>query len=119
MNKIDYTNKVNLMLEDEATYKKKKLKKDSTPSIQNSVNKFARKLKLSSHISKDQYNKIITHVCLIFYCLPKIDKENIPLRPIVSCLQSPVRNLSMFYLDLLNKLINKEKYFVKDPFSIF
>ena len=43
MNKIDYTNKVNLMLEDETTYKK--LKKDPTFSIQNSVNKFARKLK--------------------------------------------------------------------------
>ena len=47
------------MLEDEITHQK--LKNNPTTFIQNSVNEFENKLKLLGLISKDQYNKIISH----------------------------------------------------------
>nr|CAI5820872.1 unnamed protein product [Callosobruchus analis] len=46
--------------------------------------------------------------------LPKLHKNGIPLRPIVSTIQSPFNKLSKYLKDILNNIINKNPSYIKD-----
>lgn len=48
------------------------------------------------------------------YGLPKLHKQNVPLRPIVSCIQSPLENVSKFLKSILQNIINRNNYYIKD-----
>ena len=48
-----------------------------------------------------------------FYGLPKIDKDNVPLRPIMSAIESPTYELSKYLANILSPLPNN-KYTVKN-----
>lgn len=51
------------------------------------------------------------------YGLPKIHKDNIPLRPIVSCINSPTYNLSKFLSDIIYRSIDHSKYNITNSFE--
>ena len=50
------------------------------------------------------------------YGLPKLHKKNIPLRPIISCIQSPFNLLSKFLKNILSNIAYKNEYYIKDSF---
>ena len=63
------------------------------------------------------YQMIFTlvYVCRI-YCLPKLYKPAVPLRPFVSAVESYTHGLATYLSDILKPLINR-KFTVKDSFS--
>lgn len=52
------------------------------------------------------------------YGLPKVHKQNVPLRPIVSCMKSPLYNLSKFLAEPISKIINKNPFYIKNSFDL-
>ena len=52
------------------------------------------------------------------YFLPKIHKENTPLRPIVSFVGSPLYNTTKFISNLLKYAFEKDEIYVKNSFEL-
>lgn len=117
MNTDDYETKIGLLLNDPDTYKK--LKYDPTKSYQNKNNSYIKKLASNKLISDDvsKYLTIHNAVAPKIYGLPKLHKPNIPLRPIVSCIQSPFYKLSKYISNILSKITGKNEYYIKDSFT--
>jgi hypothetical protein len=55
-------------------------------------------------------NSVPPHI----YGLPKIHKPGMPLRPIVSCIDSPCHKLARYLTDILSPLVGKSPSYVKD-----
>ena len=85
----DYNNKVIVHLSDECTY----TRLDSNPTVQllRKVNSKIKILKDSKQLHKDEYDKLYVNkpVTPRFYATIKTHKENFPIRPIVSFIDSP------------------------------
>ena len=84
MNKSDYIDKANNLLQDPMTYQP--LKSDPGKTTLNHINQKLKLLKKQEKIDENTYKQIRSNDAITakFYGLPKIHKENIPLRPIVS-----------------------------------
>ena len=52
------------------------------------------------------------------YGLPKIHKENCPMRQVVSCIDSPTYFLANTYKDILNQALPKPSSFIKNFFEV-
>lgn len=117
MNKIDYNNKIENLLNDTNTYKK--LKSDPTNIFEKKNNAFVKKILNNKEISTIDAKKLTIHNSIPpkIYGLPKIHKNDIPLRPIVSCIQSPFYNLSKYLSNCLSNITRKNEYYIKDSFS--
>ena len=114
MDKSDYTDKIKTLLNDTNTY----LPLDSDPSktTENRINKKLKDLKNHEKIDKPIYDKIrpTEATNAKFYRVPKINKDNNPLRPIVSLPGSPTYNLSKYLAEILKPLVNTSPYSVKN-----
>lgn len=99
MNSVDYENKMNDILNDKKTYKLVKL--DPTNTYQKKNNDLIKSWQHNDYISPSLAKSLITHNAVPpkIYGLPKLHKENISLRPIVSCIQSPfnLQNLKKIF----------------------
>lgn len=117
MNSSEYDKKMNDLLNDKKTYKK--LRTDSTTTLQNKNNIFIKKILNKKELSEVEAKKLIIHnaVAPKIYGLPKLHKHGVPLRPIVSCIQSPLYNLSKYLSNCLSNVTGKNEYFIKDSFS--
>ena len=84
MNKSDYVNKCMEHLNDRNIYKV--LTKNTMKSIQTRLNKVLKKLETQKKLTRSQYLNLYSNSAKIprFYGLPKIHKQDIPIRPIVS-----------------------------------
>ena len=89
-----------------------KLKYDPTKSFQTKNNSIIKKLATNKLISEDETKYLTIHnsVAPKIYGLPKIHKPNTPLRPIVSCIQSPFYKLSKYLSNILSKITCKNDY---------
>ncbi|XP_050512088.1 uncharacterized protein LOC126888113 [Diabrotica virgifera virgifera] len=69
-----------------------------------------------SYISPNTAKSLKIHnaVAPKIYGLPKTHKEGMPLRPIVSCIQSPFENLSKYLKNIISNVINKNPHYLKD-----
>ena len=101
MNKADYDAKMLIMLRDENTYRS--VKKDPTSSLERNTNSMLLSLTpgvysylRSSAGSKPQ-----------LYGLPKVHKQDVPLRPIVSFVSSPNYRLSRFLANPLAPVVGR------------
>ena len=98
MNATEYNDKINCLLSDSSVYSKLSKKSNPITKITSDVNKYVWNLFKNPKISKAEYH--ILHyfkgVISRFYGLPKIHKVSVPLRPIVSFINSPTYNLSKF-----------------------
>ena len=113
MNRTEYVSKMNQMLED-PTYTK--LKKDPTIKIETRVGKELRSLQDGGYISRKE-RKYLTPQCSNppqIYGLPKIHKDNTPLRPIVSAIGSPTYLLAKMLAGILTPLAGSTNSFVKN-----
>ena len=105
MDKPDYDKRLLTMLKDNTTYQQ--LQKDPTPNTEKTVSKFISQLVADNNITKiwsfrlKSSNEQVPVLC----GLPKLHKENIPLRPIVSFTSPPTYNLSK----ALARIVDRKK----------
>ena len=52
------------------------------------------------------------------YGLPKIHRENCPMRPVVSCVDTPTYFLAKTFMDILNQALPKPSSFIKNSFEV-
>ncbi|XP_069983762.1 uncharacterized protein [Penaeus vannamei] len=107
MNKLDYINKVNVILEDKSKFVELKLKPESLIiKNEDKLNSLLRKLKKEEIIDDKTYSSLFTSGSRpgILYGLPKIHKPNVPIRPILSALGTINYKVLIFFIPLLKKL---------------
>ena len=114
MNTTDYTSKVDHLLDDTGTYKK--VDRDPTKTIESKLRQFLQNQERLGTISKETYRQTMCNNGIIprFYALPKIHKDNIPMRPIVSFCGSTLYNFSKFFKNIIAPLVGNNEFHVKN-----
>lgn len=117
MDRKVYFEKMELLLNDQSTYKK--LKRDPSKMLTKKINELVKSWRNNDLISEMTFRSLnCTNGNLPrCYGLPKIHKDGFPLRIIVSALGSPVYNISSFIHDILHKSIKKPDSYIKDSWS--
>jgi len=117
MEKEEYNRKMENLLGDSNTYKKETY--DLTNKIQTKMNSLINKWLKQNYIDKATKNKLICHNGQppYIYGLPKLHKNNIPLRPIVSTIGSATYNLSKFLSNILANILGNNEYHIKDSWD--
>ena len=108
-----YHNKLSAMV-NSGTYRL--LKKDPTKTQETRLSRTLKGLERAGEIHTKLYDRIRPKGCRppLLYGLPKIHKDGVPLRPIVSCIGSPSYHLSKFVAGLISPLAGKTDHYVKD-----
>lgn len=114
MNSIDYESKSRDLLDDRSTYAL--INEDPTPKIERDIVKKLNQLKIESSITEDEFNRMRPKESLIplFYGLPKTHKTDIPLRPIVSFINSPTYKIAKELSRRLRPLTLKSNHMIKN-----
>ena len=116
LNKTDYINKLSNLISDPSKFKV--LKVDIFKhilKIETKINNFVRKLKSLNVLPPDSDLHISGTIPGSIYGLPKIHKPNVPLRPILSAINSPTYKLAKFLVPHL-QAITKNEYTIHDSF---
>ena len=106
MNREEYTDKIKTMLSD-GTYKR--LKEDPTATVERKINRALAKCEKDGYII-GKHRLYLQPQCSTppqLYGLPKIHKEGVPLRPIVSTIGSPSYRLSKLLAKIITPLSGK------------
>ena len=113
MMKDDYDSKLMGMLGSD-TYSI--LNKDPTKTQEAKLTRELKRLERTGEVPNELYNKIrpVGSKPPRLYGLPKIHKANVPLRPIVACINSPCYNLSKYVTKLISPLAGKSDSYVKN-----
>ena len=114
MDKQQYHDKALSLLNDKSTYAV--LNSDPTSKTQRKLNKMLLDLKKAGKISDSTYKMLYSSdgLCPRFYGLPKIHKPGIPLRPIVSFVNSPTYAISGYLARILSPVVGNTDYTVKN-----
>ena len=117
MNKNDYDNQIFKMLHDQSKFQP--LKCDTTIATEKTFNTFVSGLKQNKKIStRDEFAlKSSDGRAPRLYGLPKIHKQGIPLRSIVSFVESPTYNLSKEIARILSHLVGRSEHHVKNSYD--
>lgn len=118
MKRDDYESKVMNMLLDNRTYEPEG--KDRTVTLKNKNNTFVKYLKDNDFIDKVERHQL-TSKCIkppSLYCLPKIHKQDIPMRPIVSTINAPHSALSKWLANIINNIVEKDHYNVPNSYVL-
>lgn len=117
MDRSDYDSKINNLLNDPTTYIK--LKKDPTKSTERKLNALLLKLKRENKLDDSLYYRLRSTdaLCPKLYGLPKLHKVNVPLRPIVSFVNSATYELSKHLCNILSPIVGLSVCNVKDSFQ--
>ena len=96
MDKTDYHDKMDALVNDKQTYEE--LKRDPTPALQRKLNSTLLTLKKTNAIDTQRYYRLRCSVPQPpkLYGLPKLHKPGFPMRPIVSFCGSPTYQLSKY-----------------------
>ena len=115
LNTQDYINKVLLLLENKKFYKK--LDHNPTLSNANEITCFIDYLLQRGRISQSTADFLYPTLpprTPAFYGLPKIHKEGVPLRPIVSGNDSPTENISSYMDFVLQPMVRSLPSYLRD-----
>jgi hypothetical protein len=119
LDKNDYNSKMEDILQDTTKFERSmddpvKL----TLQRENRLKRLLTTLKKSESISPASYEQLLPTGSRIgiLYGLPKVHKNNIPLRPMLSCIDNYSYKVAKFFIPLLNP-ISSRAYMVKDSFS--
>lgn len=114
MNTINYKSKILTMLNDPQVYTK--LIEDDTVTIKTKIDDLFKQLNNNNKITNKQLNYLTNFIptCPLFYGLPKVHKNNWPLRPIVSQINGPTCKLSEFLDKHLTIAESKIPFLLKD-----
>ena len=115
IDKQAYVEKAAALLNDEETYEP--VEGDPMKKLASRTQKKLMSLKSSGAITKKEYHWIKPSDAPLarFYCLPKVHKEGVPLRPIVALRGSPMYNLSVWLARLLRPLTLHSETTVPSP----
>ena len=113
MDKKDYHDKMNELVNDKQTYQE--LKRDPTPALQRKVNNKLLTLNKLNAIDTRRYYRLRCSVPQApkLYGVPKLHKPHTPMRPIVSHCGSPTYQLSKYLTTLLQPLTNESRHKVQ------
>ena len=105
LNKTDYIDKMDTILADESKFLKTN-EKDCTKKVEAELTNCLKRLRDNGHISITQFDNLKPTGCIIprLYGLPKIHKENCPLRPILDMCNSPYHAIARWLKDLLKPI---------------
>ena len=114
MNKSDYIDKANTLLKDTETYQP--LDTDPSKTTVNRINMKLKQLKDKDKLEETNYKRIRPNDASTakFHGLPKIHKENIPPRPIVSLPGSPTYELSKYLAMILHPLVKTSPHTINN-----
>lgn len=118
IDKNDYIRKAKHLLDDTQTYIQ--LNSDPTFTTQKKNNDLVKYLKQKNCIDEGTVKLLTIHAAITpkFYGLPKIHKQDVPLRPIVSSIDSPTFKLAGFVGNILATAFkDTNQYNVKDSFD--
>lgn len=99
---------------------------DTYALINNPINELIKKNRLlvekmfvRKYIDKDTKDKLINAYAHLprIHGLPKLHKENIPMRPVVDTINSPAYELCKFMNDILKNIIDQSKYNIKNTYE--
>ena len=109
MDKTDYFDKMDALVNDKQTYEE--LKRDPTPALQRKLNSKIPTLKKTDAFDTQRYYRLRCSVPQPpkLYGLPKLHKPGIPMRPIVSFCGSPTYQLSKYLTTILQPLTDKSR----------
>ncbi|XP_018367481.1 PREDICTED: uncharacterized protein LOC108763996 [Trachymyrmex cornetzi] len=118
LNRDDYVNKMELMLSDENTYEI--ISKDPTRKIINDSRNILVRWKNKGFIDNITYKNLLSTDGSISraYGLTKIHKTNYPLRIIVSSVNSPLYNLSLYLHKIINNSIQKSPSYIRNSVDL-
>ena len=107
MERSDYEGKVRELLNDTTSYRR--LPKDPTQAQETKISSMLRELHKKKEIAKPIYDRLRPTGSQPprLYGLPKIHKQSVPLRPIVSCIGSPSYKLSKYIASIISPLAGK------------
>lgn len=118
MNKLDYNSKVMELLQDRNVYKI--LGRDPTQTFQNKNNEIVKILREKEYIDITTAKALTTYKAVAprLYGLPKVHKQDIPMRPIVSTINSPTSAISKWVANILKTSFEDyNEYAVKNSFE--
>ena len=104
MDRLDYEAKIHSMLADESTYRS--LPRDPTPALERQMNSVLLSLKREGLLSPQLYRHLHSSSGKIplVYGLPRLHKPGVPLRHIISFVDSPSYNISKHLVTILSPL---------------
>jgi hypothetical protein len=115
MNRDDYDSKMTEIVSNPTDYEKVDPK--FPEKTKKALEKLCSRLKTEKLATADEINSIKpgdTYKTPHIYGAPKIHKPNIPLRPIVSTIDSSTRKLENYIKNILTPLTNNSKYNIKN-----
>ena len=106
VNAAKYNDKTNCLLCDSSVYSKLSKKSNPIIKITSDVSKYEWNLFKNQKITKVEYHFLHCSKGVIprFYGLPKVHEVSMPIRPIVSFVNSPTYNLAKFLSRILSSL---------------
>ncbi|XP_058816175.1 uncharacterized protein LOC131679462 [Topomyia yanbarensis] len=117
MSGTEYHEKMTTMVNDASTYKQRK----DNPSnrVLKMLNSIIEQWWLDQHIDRATKHKLKMYNCTPprIYGLPKIHKENCPLRPVISTIGSATYHMAQYLSGILNNLVGKTEYHVRNSFE--
>ncbi|CAH1239264.1 HTR6 [Branchiostoma lanceolatum] len=114
LDREQYDRKIQDLLGDKDTYKP--LKRDPTTKFKREIIEALKKLETDEALDHVTYLKIKpkSEQPPAFYGLPKIHKQDVPLRPIVSGIGSVTYGVASFLAKILGPLVGKSKHHVQN-----
>ena len=122
MDKNDYVNKMNVILNDHTKFTR--CSNDDVFSIvlkcEDQVIRFLKKLVSLGSIGEEEYKNLLPHGSspAIMYGLPKVHKENNPLRPILAAYNTASFKLAKFVVPLLAQF-TKNEFTLKNSYDFY
>ena len=114
MTSEQYKSKVNELISDDQTYER--LQKDPTNLYTHKVREALKSIEEKGNLSRGQYLRLYPSDPSppLFYGLPKVHKQGVPLRPIVSTIGSATYEVSKHLAGILAPLVGNTEFTVKD-----
>ncbi|VDQ04937.1 unnamed protein product [Trichobilharzia regenti] len=120
LNRDDYVNKLCTILSDEEKFQKSPNQKDKTENIEKELSKSWTKLKQECLITPYMYEQPKPSGSTIhrLYGLPKVQKDDFPLRPVLDMLNSPYHSTAKWLAEILEPVrFNLCKHSLSDTFD--
>ena len=116
LDRTQYVEKLKIIVND--TSKFQKINEEPTARREGRLQRYLLRLHKKGALNQEEYNQIRPSgsAPARMYGLPKIHKDNVPLRPIVSSIGTYNYNLAKFLVTLLQP-ISKSQFCIKDSFA--
>ncbi|CAG9836786.1 unnamed protein product [Diabrotica balteata] len=105
-----YIEKVNDLLRDTSCYNT--ISRDPTPRVEREISHAIKQSDLSDEVKKSIVPK--NSICPRIYGLPKIHKDNVPLRPIVTTINSPTYKLAKYLSNQFKTYTGRTSSYVRN-----